>query len=433
MSLSPELVGVIGVVVLLLLMIAQMWIGFAMGIIGFLGFAYIRGFKSAFSLLAIEPYTVLSDYSLSVIPMFILMGVIASNTEITKDLFRSAHAWIGQLPGGLAMATTVACALFAAICGSSLAGTVTMGKVAVPEMKKYNYANSLVGGCVAAGGTLGILIPPSIGFILYAILTEQSVGKLFMAGIAPGILLTLLFIILITLLVLINPNLAPPSPRSTFRTKIKTLKHTWAMITIFIIVMGGIYAGIFTPTEAGAIGVFGTVIITFFGKRLSGKILITSIVDTVLTSGMIAGIVIGAFIFMRFMTVSQLPFALANFLSSIHLSNYGIFVIILILYVILGMFTDIISSIVITIPVIYPVITSLGFDPIWFGVIVVLVMEMGMITPPIGINVFVLSGLTRIPVSSVFRGVWPFVLAEIVCITLLTIWPQIVMFIPNRM
>lgn len=430
---SPEIIGAIGIAVLLILLFSRMWIGFAMGIVGFVGYAVISGLTPALSVLTLEPYRQLSNYIISVLPMFIFMGVLTSNTGISEDLYRSTHTWVGQLRGGLAMATTFACALFAAICGSSLAGTITMGKVAVPEMKKYNYDDSLATACVAAGGTLGILIPPSIGFILYAILTELSVGKLFMAGIGPGILLTLLICLIIGVIAWFRPALAPPGPKTTFKDKVKSLKHTWAMVAIFLLVMGGIYGGIFTPTEAGAIGAFGAIIVSIINRRLTRKRFVDSVVETVQTTGMIAGIIIGAFVFMRFMTVSHLPFALSEIIEGLPFGRYIIFAVIVFLYIILGMFTDIIASIVITIPVIYPVILSMGFDPIWFGVIVVIVMEMGMITPPIGMNVFVLAGITNVSVGTIFRGVWPFVLAELICIILLTALPDIALFLPNMM
>jgi len=433
MNLSPETVGVIGLIILLILLFARMWIGFAMGLIGFLGFAYLVGFDPALKVLATLPYSQLSDYNFSVLPLFVLMGVVSANTGISEDLYRSANAWLGQVRGGLAMATTAACALFAAICGTSLAGTVTMGKVAVPEMKKYRYDDSLATACVATGGTLGILIPPSLGFILYAILTEEPVGKLFMAGILPGVLLTALIILIIGVLARINPRLAPPGPKTNFRQKIISIKYTWQMVLLFLLVMGGIYGGIFTPTEAGAIGAFGAFVISAIGRRLTRQNILDSLFETARTTGMIIAIIIGAFIFMRFLAVSELPFTLSEVILGIELNRYAIFAIIVLLYIVLGMFMDIYSAIVLTIPVIFPVILALGFDPIWYGVVFVMLIEMGMITPPIGMNVFVLSGITGTPVGTIFRGVWPFVVAELMCIIILTIFPQIALFLPGMM
>jgi len=433
MELSPNMVGVIGVVLLLVCLAARMWIGFSMGLIGFFGFAYIVGIGPAFKMLATVPFTTLSNYTISVIPMFILMGVVAGNTGISESLYRSANTWMGHVRGGLAMATTVACGAFAAICGHSGAGTITMGKIAIPEMRRYKYSESLSTACVSAGGTLGILIPPSLAFILYAILTEESVGKLFMAGIFPGILLVVLFIIIIGILARINPLLAPAGGKATFREKIVSLKYTWPMVVLFLMVMGGIYGGIFTPTEAGAVGAIGAIIIAAVNRQLTRRNFIDSLKETLLTSGMILTIIMGAFIFMRFLSVSQLPFALSGIVVGLPFDRHVIFVFIIILYIILGMFMDIMPCIILTIPILFPVVIALGFDPIWYGVIMVLVIEMGMITPPIGINVFILSGVTGVPVGTIFRGVWPFVAAELICIAIVTIFPQIALFLPNQM
>jgi len=433
MDLSPNIVGVIGIIVLLITLIARMWIGFAMGLIGFLGFAYIVGIGPAFKVLATVPFTTLSNYTISVIPLFILMGVIAGNTGISEALYRAANVWMGQVRGGLAMATCVACAAFAAICGHSGVGTITFGKVAVPEMKRYNYDDSLATACVAAGGSLGFLIPPSLGFILYAILTEESVGKLFIAGIFPGILLTLLFIIIIGIIARINPRLAPPGLKTSFKQKITSLRYTWAMLLLFLLVMGGIYGGVFTPTEAGAIGAIGAIIIALVGRQLTRHNFIESLKETLRTSGMILAIIMGAFIFMRFLTVTKLPFSLSEMVVNLPFDRYIIFIFIIVLYVILGMFMDIMPIIVLTVPILFPVVTALGFDPVWYGVVMILVIEMGLITPPIGMNVFILSGVSGISIGTIFRGVWPFVAAELICIALITTFPQIALYLPNQM
>jgi C4-dicarboxylate transporter DctM subunit len=433
MHISPEIVGVLGIILMLALMLGKMWIGFALGIVGFLGLIYLDGFSQALAVLGMEPFRHLSDYIISVFPMFILMGTIASNTGIAEDLFRATNTWLGRLPGGLAMATCFAGAFFGAICGSSLAGTVTIGQVAVPEMKKYNYHDSLSTAAICAGGTLSSLIPPSLAFILYAVLTEQSVGLLFISGIGPGILLTLLYCAAIFLMSLMHPTWAPKGPLTTWKKKFISIKYVWAMAALFIFIMGGIYTGIFSPTEAGAIGAFGSIVITLIGRRLTFKIFSASVIGTAKTSGMIAAIIIGAFIFMRFMTVSALPNALAAFIAGMHVHRYIVFATIIVIYIIMGMFTDIIASVLITIPVIYPVILQLGFDPIWFGVMVVIFMEMGMITPPVGINVFVLGGLTNVPPGTIFRGVWWFVGSILICIALVTILPDIALWLPNHM
>ena len=433
MEVSSSMVGLIGMIVLIVLLFFRMHVGFAMVTIGFLGFIYLGGLNPALKVLATVPYRTLADYTISVLPLFIFMGILASNTGIGESLYHSAQDWLGEVRGGLAIATTLACAMFAAISGDSLAGTVTMGKIAVPEMKRYRYDDSLASACVSAGGTLGFLIPPSLGFIFYAILTEGSVGKLFMAGILPGILLTSLFIAIIGIISRINPRLAPAGSKTTFKQKIMSLKHTWAMLCLFLLVMGGIYGGIFTPTEAGAIGAFGAIVISAVGRRLTRRNFLNSLLEAAQTTGFIVAIIIGAFIFMRFLAISELSFMLAELVVATSLNRYVIFALIIVIYIILGMFMDIMACLPLTIPIFFPVILALGFDPIWFGVVVVLVVEMGLITPPIGMNVFVLSGVSGVPVGTIFRGVWPFVAAMLICIIILTFFPQIALFLPSMM
>jgi tripartite ATP-independent transporter DctM subunit len=430
--LSPEAVGIIGIGVVVVLMLARMWIGLSMALVGFLGVAYLRGLDGALGVLGTVPFKYVAFYPISAIPLFVFMAVIIANTGIGSSLFNSAHAWLGQLRGGLAMASILACAGMAAIMGDSVAEVVTMSKVAVPEMKKYKYDSQLASGSVAAGGTLGILIPPSLGFIMYGILTEQSVGALFMAGILPGLLLTCLFLAAVRIVVAMRPDAGPPGPRTTFKEKVLSLKGTWHTMLLFVMIIGGIYAGIFTPTEAAAVGAFGAIVISAASRRLTLKGLVGSIVEATRVSAMIVLLIMGAFILMKFLAMSKFPFALADFINDLALPRYGVFAAIIILYVLLGMFLDVFAAVVLTIPVIFPVVTGLGFDPIWFGVIIVLVLEMGLITPPVGMNVFAMAGVTGIPLDTIFRGVLPFVIAMIVCVILLVIFPQIALFIPGR-
>jgi tripartite ATP-independent transporter DctM subunit len=430
---SPEMIGVIGLCILLICIFSRMNIGLAMASIGFFGFAYISGMKSALGMMGSNPYNTIAYYPITVVPLFVFMGAIISNSGMGTNLFNSGYKWFGQMRGGLCVATVAACALFAAMCGSSMAETLTIGKIALPEMKKYKYDDSLSSGCVACAGSLAILIPPSMGFVLYGILTEQSVGVLFMAGVLPGILLSALFILVIMVVTLRNPKLAPPGLRTPFKEKILSLKITWVVVVLFLLVLGGIYTGIFTPTEAGAIGAFGAIVITFISRQLDFKTLLASIAEAGVTTAMIMILIIGAFIFMKFMAISKLPFVLAGTISGLGLSPYVILAFIVIIYIILGMLLEINSAMVLTIPLIYPVITALGFDPIWFGVIVVILMEMGLATPPVGMNVFILATVTDTPMGTIFRGVWPFVAAMLICIIILTIWPQIVLFLPSKM
>ena len=430
---SPELLGIIGIAFLVVLLIARMWIGLAMALVGFLGFVYLKGFGSAFGVLGTVPYKYISIYPISAIPLFIFMAIVIANTGISTSLFNTAHKWLGQLRGGLAMASVLACGGLAAIMGDSVAEVVTMSKVAVPEMRRHKYDSQLASGCVAAGGTLGILIPPSLGFILYGILTEQSIGMLFMAGILPGILLTLLFMVTIAIITARRPSAGPPGPRTSVKEKIVSLKGTWHMLLRFILIMGGIYAGIFTPTEAGAVGAFGALVISAASRRLTVRRFFDSLLEATKITVMIMLLIVGAFILMKFLAISKLPFMLAGTISGLQLPTYAIFAGIIVLYILLGMFLDVFAAVVLTIPVIYPLVVAMGFDPIWFGVVIVLILEMGLITPPVGLNVYALAGVTGIPLDTIFRGVLPFVVAMIICVIIIAVFPQIALFIPSKM
>lgn len=430
---SPEYVGLIGILLLIGLLFAGMWIGFAMAFLGFFGFAYLAGMDAALGVLSTVPYSTIAQYGVSVVPLFLLMGNVAANSGISRDLYKTGYKWVGHLPGGLAMGTIAACAGFAAICGSSLAAGVTMGKVALPEMKRYQYDPRLATGCVASGSTLGILIPPSMGFIIYGLLTEESVGKLFMAGILPGILLSALFIATIFILTKFNPAIGPPGENVSFKEKVLSLRYTWAMLALFILVMGGIYGGFFTPSEAGAIGAFGSIVITFVGRKMTVSKLLATLLQTGKMTAMILILLVGSMIFMSFLSISKLPFSVADYVAALSLPKYALFTIIIFIYLILGMFMDAMSSMVITVPIIYPTILILGFDPIWFGVIMVLVVEMGLITPPVGMNVFVLSSVTDESLGTIFRGSSPFVLSILICIVLMTLFPEIALLIPGLM
>jgi C4-dicarboxylate transporter DctM subunit len=430
---TPEIAGLIGIVVLVVLLFSRMWIGLAMAFIGFIGFVYASDFDKAFTLIGTVPYHTIAFYPITCVPLFILMGVIVSNTGVSRDLYDSAYKWIGPMKGGLSIATVVACAGFAAIAGDSIAGAVTMGKVAYPEMKRYDYSETLATSCIAAGGTLGILIPPSLGFIMYGILTEESIGKLFMAGIFPGLLLAALFIAVILFITARQPKAGPPGPKTSFGEKVVSLKNTWPILVLFLLVLGGIYVGFFTPTEAGAVGAFGAIVITFISRRLTVRILTNSLLEAAKTTAMIMILVMGAFILMRFLTISGLTSLMAGTIGSLTLSKYVIFALIIVFYIIIGMFLDIMASMVVTIPFVYPMVMALGFDSVWFGVVLVLVMEMGLITPPVGLNVFALSGVTDVPIGTIFRGVWWFVAAMLFCVLIITIFPQIALFIPSMM
>jgi C4-dicarboxylate transporter DctM subunit len=431
---SPTIAGIIGIIALFLLIFSRMPVGFVMAIIGFVGFGYLVSFEASLNLIAKDIYSVFGSYNLTVIPLFVLMGQLAFHSGISKRLFDAAYKFIGHWPGGLAIATVGACAGFAAICGSTNATAATMAAVTLPEMKRYGYKSELATGVVAAGGSLGILIPPSVIFIVYGILTEQSIGKLFMAGIIPGILLTVLFILAIVIWTTLRPDLGPRGPKVAFREKLTSLLGLAETLILFIMVMGGLFVGFFTPTEAGAIGAFGTLILAVGRRNLSWKGFITSLFETTRISCMILVIVAGATIFGHFLAVSRIPFDIANWISTFQLPHYIIMLIIIFIYLIGGCFIDSLALIMLTVPIFYPVITYLGYDPIWFGVIIVLVTQIGVITPPVGINVYVVSGVARdVPLHTIFKGVMPLLIALIVGTLLLIPFPQIALFLPGLM
>jgi len=430
---EPATIGYIALVVLFILLFSGMPIGLVMAVIGLVGMAFVTGWGSGAGILGTIPYQTWSSYDLSVTPLFILMGTICFYAGISHDLYRTVHTWLGHLPGGLAMATVGACASFSAVSGSSLATAATMGTVALPEMKRYKYDDRLATGSVAAGGTIGILIPPSVILILYGVLTGQSIGKLFAAGFIPGVLEAVFYIFTIYILCKRNPLMGPRGSRANFKERMVSLKGAWGALVLFLLVIGGIYFGVFTPTEAGAIGAFGALVIVFITRQLTRKVFLDILKEAGSTSAMIFFIVIGAFIFMKFLGLSKLPFAIVEIIEQLQVSKYVVFGGIILLYIVLGMFLEVYSAVTFTIPIIYPVILALGFDPIWFGVIIVLVIEMGLITPPVGMNVFILSGMTDIPLHVIFRGVLPFVIAMIFCVIILVIFPEIALLLPRLM
>jgi len=432
--LSPLIVGIIGIFFLFLLLALRMQIGFSMALVGFLGFAVLSSFNSSFSIMGMEPFKIGAGYSLTVIPLFILMGQFANHSKMGFEIYQTVYRWIGFLPGGLSMATIGACAGFAAISGSSLAAAATMGMVALPEMSRFKYDHALATGCVAAGGTLGILIPPSTVMIIYGILTEQPIATLFIAGILPGLLLTGLFILAVYIVTKIKPGLGPPGPKFSMKERIYSLKDTWSIFSLFLLVIGGLYTGWFTPTEAAGVGAFGAFAITLIKKRLTWDNLKRSLAQTVRTTAMVFLILIGAHIFGYFLTISQIPDQLSIFATEWGLSKYIILAMIIFAYIIMGCFMEGLALMVLTIPIVYPMVLELGFDPIWFGVIITLVMEMSLITPPVGINVFIISGIAKdVPMYVIFRGIIPFWCAMLVCVILLILFPQIALWLPLSM
>jgi C4-dicarboxylate transporter, DctM subunit len=431
---TPVQVGFIGLAVLMILLFTGMPLGFVMALTGFAGFAYLKNLDTGLALLGTVPYRTFSEYGFSVFPLFILMGEFCFAAKISGDLYDTTHKWVGQFPGGLAMATVGACAGFATICGSSVATAATMGTVALPEMKKYRYDPSLAAGCISCGGTLGIMIPPSVGFIIYGIITEQSIGKLFIAGILPGVVQTILLLGTIVILCRRNPLLGPPGPKTNFKEKFFSLRKTWIVLLLFLVVIGGMYLGFFSPTEAAGVGAFGAFVFALARRLLSRKGLQEAIYTTVLTTSMCFVIIAGALVFGYFLAVSRLPSELSNMIMAMQVNRYVVLSMILVLYLFLGCIMDTIAMTLLTVPIFFPLIVASGFDPIWFGVIVTLMAEIGLITPPVGINVFVIGGVARdVPMYTIFKGVFPFLMSMFVLVGLLVAFPQIATFLPSVM
>ncbi|MFO7952663.1 MAG: TRAP transporter large permease [Bacillota bacterium] len=427
-------VGMIGIAAFFLLIAIKMPIAYAMAIVGFAGFGYLTTTSAAFSMVATEIFSTFSSYSLSVIPMFILMGFLAFHTGMGARLYDLAYKMTGHLPGGLAVATQATCALFGAVCGSNTATAATIGAIALPEMRKYNYDASLSTASVAAGGALGVLIPPSVIFIVYGIAAEQSVGKLFLAGIIPGFLLMSLYMLVIYINARLNPELGPKGQKSGWSERYRALGGgLLEVMVVFAISLGGLFAGWFMPTEAGAVGVAGVVLVTALKGRINLQVIRRSLADTTRITAMIMLLVAAAVVFGRFMTVSRIPFTMANWAAELALPSFAVIALILLIYLVLGCFIDALALILLTIPIFLPVaVDVLGYDPIWFGVIIVMVVAMGVITPPVGMNVYIVKGVAGdVPLEVIFRGVWPFLLAIIFALALLIIFPGLATFLPS--
>lgn len=431
---TPITAGLAGFAILIILMFLRIPVGFVMAVVGFLGFGFLISWDASLSLLARDFFSQFNSYNLTVIPLFILMGQVSHYSGISSRLFNAANKFIGHLPGGLAIATISACAGFSAICGSTSATAATMASVTLPQMKKYHYDPALATGVVAAGGSLGILIPPSTIFIVYGIMTEQSVGKLFMAGVLPGVLLTLMFILTIFIWTRMQPGICEQAPRASWRERIASLSGVIETLVLFILVMGGLFVGFFTPTEAAAVGAFGTIVIAFVGRHLSWRNLIRSLTETTRISCMIMIIVAGATVFGHFLAVTTIPAQIGVWVSGLDLPSPIIIGLVILIYLLLGCLMDSLAMIMLTIPIFYPVVLALGYDPIWFGVVIVIIAEMGVITPPIGINAYVVAGVARdVPIQVIFKGTIHMLAAQLVTAFLLILFPKIALFLPGLM
>lgn len=448
---SMTLIGVFGLLALFALLALRMPVALSMLGVGLVGTivananqlvaaglssdqAWARGVRIAYSNLSGEAFEAASSFNLLVIPMFVLMGTLAGVSGMSSDLFTAAYRWMGHLKGGLASATIAACAGFAALSGSSLASAVTMGRVALPQMKRYKYSDGLATGSVAAGGTLGFLIPPSGGMIIYAVLTEQSIGRLFLAGVFPGIILTLLFIGAIYLIVLRNPEAGPPGEKAAWPERRSSLVRSLPILGVVVVTIGGMYTGFFTPVEASAVGAFFTFIVAAFRRTLSFEAIRRVVLQTMSATATIFLIIIGAFVFIPFISLTEVPADLVTLLTSLPIGEYGVLLIIILVYIFLGMFLESIAMLVLTIPVVIPIAIGLDWDLIWFGIIVVIVLEMGMISPPVGINVFIVKSIVpSVPMGTIFRGIWPFWFAMAFMLVLMVLFPQLALFLPGTL
>jgi tripartite ATP-independent transporter DctM subunit len=431
---SNQWIGACGVIALFALLFLRVPVWAALMLVGLVGNTLVGGWTSAFAILGTNAFDVSSAYTLSVIPLFILMGDVASSTRLSADLFNAARVCLSGIRGGLSVATILASACFGAVCGSSVATAATMTRIALPEMRKAGYDDGLATGSVAAGGSLGILIPPSIILVIYAAIAEQSVPKLFAAALIPGLVLTAIYIGVALVVAHMRPDYAPTVSNVSWRERFDAMRQPWQFLLLFIVTIGGIYAGVFSPTEAAAIGAFGAIMLGLLGRRLTWKQLTKAVEGTVITSALLFVIIIGATLFAYFIVQTQLPVLLATFAESMHLSGLAVMLIIIVAYVIIGCFLEGIGMVLITVPVFLPLVMKFGYDPIWFSIIVVIVVELGLIHPPVGMNLFVIQAqVPDVKLTAIYRGIMPFLIAPFLLIALLLAFPEIALWLPKKL
>jgi tripartite ATP-independent transporter DctM subunit len=430
---TPAVIGILGIVVLLLMLfLLGTPVGFAMGIVGFCGFCYLISFKAGLNMLGSVLWETFSKYGLTVIPLFIFMGQIAFYSGVNEKLYRAAYQWVGQIRGGVAMATIMACSAFSAICGSNAATAATMTTVALPQMKKYRYDSRLSTGAIACGSTLGVVIPPSVVLIVIGLSTEQSIARLFYGGIGAGIILSVLLILTVYAVCTLHPDWGPMGPSTTFLEKIKGLSGAFEMAILFMLVMFGLYFGFFTPTEAGAVGSLFAVLLSVIQQKLSWKGFLAAITDTIRVSCMVIVIVAGAMVFGRFLAVTRIPYDIASWVVGLPVPDIVIMAIIFAIYIVGGAVMDALALLLITIPIFFPVAMELGYDPIWFGVTITVVTTLGAVTPPVGATTYVVGGMAKdVPLEDVFKGVSYFLPAYLLCILVLMMFPKLVLFLPG--
>jgi tripartite ATP-independent transporter DctM subunit len=435
---DPVLIGGIGLIILLLLLFGRMWVGFSMIVVSIIGCAVIGGWSGISNLAGLVPFVQTSSFTMCALPMFVMMGIVIAQSGSGEDLYIAVRNWIGSLKGGLAIATVIACGAFAAVCGESSATAVTMGKIAYPEMIRNNYEPKLASACICAGGTVGIMIPPSVCFIIYGLTTDTSIGKLFIAGIIPGVMQVLFYVITISILIKLKPNYIPDPVHYPMKEKVRSIVPVWPIVAVFLFIVISMYTGICTPTEAGAIGSIVAFLVAFLARKIkSAKEFKEIITESVSTSVLVFGILIGAYFLTRFMALSGLPTSLGNWIidkqAETGVSPVITIVIMLLFYLISGAFMDSMAALLLTLPIFFPIIISLGYDPIWWGVIMVRQIEISMITPPFGLNLFVLMKSINIEAGPLYRGIWPFVIADVVQLVILVAFPSISLWLPGKM
>jgi C4-dicarboxylate transporter DctM subunit len=431
---SPDTAALIGFLVLFILMLLRVPVGMAMGLVGVVGYSFVVGVGPAMKLIGQTSMRTVTDYTFGVIPMFMLMGAFVTVSGVSNELFRAANSFLGHLRGGLGVATVVACGGFAAICGSSVATAATFAGVAYPEMRRYGYPKSFSTGVIAAGGTLGAMLPPSTVLAVYAIITQQDIGKLFMAGVVPGLLAVTMYVMTIGVLVRLKPDLLPAGEHKSWKERMNGLKDVWAPLLLFAFVIGGLYGGLFTPTEAGGMGAGGAFLLGVARGKLSRAQIREALLQATRTSAAVFTVLIGALLFGYFLTVTQTPQHLTELLTGLGLGKYGVLALIMAMYLVLGCLMDAMAMIILTVPIIFPVITGLGFDPIWFGIIIVMTVELGLIHPPVGMNVFVIKSVVKdVSFSTIFKGVIPFVITDLIRLLILIAFPVIALYLPQHM
>ena len=434
MELSTDFIAFGGFVTLFVLMLLRVPVGMAMGLVGVVGYSMIAGTGPALKLVGQTSMRTVTDYTFGVIPMFMLMGAFVSVSGVSKELFRAANACVGHLRGGLGMATVMACGGFAAICGSSVATAATFSTVAYPEMRRYGYPQSFSTGVIAAGGTLGAMQPPTTVLAVYAVITQQDIGKLFMAGVLPGLLAMSMYVATIAIIVWVRPKMLPAGAALPWSERLLALKDVWPSLVLFAFVIGGLYGGFFTPTEAGGMGAGGAFLLGVLRRKLDRAGVRVALLQATRTAAAVFTVLIGALLFGYFLTITQTPQKLTGFVTSLGLNRYEVLALIMLMYLVLGCLMDAMAMIILTVPIIFPVITQLGFDPIWFGVIIVMTVELGLIHPPVGMNVFVIKSVVQdVSFTTIFKGVIPFVITDIIRLVILIAFPIIALWLPSRM